>query len=369
MAVLGGLFGLVLLAAVASDAFEVMLLPRRVRRQLRPVRLFFQLSWAGWSFVADRMRRGRKRDAFLSFYGPLSMVLLLSFWAFGLVLSFAFLHWAVRGGTGPFWGALYLSGSTFFTLGYGDIVPNNRWDKTLAVIESGGGLGYIAATIGYLPVLYQLFSRREARVIQLDPRAGSPPSAATLLCRHSEAEAVAELHSLLKDWEEWSAELVESHLSYPMLSYYRSQHDNQSWLAGLACILDSCAILLTGVKGVRTFQPRMTFAAGRLAAVELCRVFHLRPKAPNPDRLPAEQFRLLNQDVADAGLLFSDVETAEERLAALRATYEPFLGALSRHLLLSLGPWRSEIEADNWHQSRGGTKARELVEAAPVHPD
>jgi hypothetical protein len=190
-----------------------------------------------------------------------------------------------------------------------------------------------------------------------------------LLCRHSEAEAVAELYSLLKDWEEWSAELVESHLSYPMLSYYRSQHDNQSWLAGLACILDSCAILLTGVKGVRTFQPRMTFAAGRLAAVELCRVFHLRPKAPNPDRLPPEEFRLLNQDVADAGLLFSDVESAEERLAALRATYEPFLGALSRHLLLSLGPWRSEIEADNWHQSRGGNKARELVEAAPVHPD
>src|SRR5947208_1474656 len=274
MTIIGGLLGVLLLAAVASDAFEVMLLPRRVRRQLRPVRVFFRTSWAMWSSIADRMKRGRGRDAFLSFYGPLSMVLLLSFWALGLVLSFAFLHWAVRGGTGTFWNALYLSGSTFFTLGYGDVVPNNHWDKTLAIIESGAGLGYIAATISYLPVLYQLFSRREARVIQLDPRAGSPPAASTLLCRHSEAEAVEELHSLLKDWEEWSAELVESHLSYPMLSYYRSQHDNQSWLAGLSCILDSCAILLTGVKGMKTFQPRMTFALGRLAAVELCRVFH-----------------------------------------------------------------------------------------------
>jgi hypothetical protein len=369
MAVLGGLLGLVLLAAVASDAFEVMLLPRRVRRQLRPVRLFFQISWAVWASVANQMKRGRKRDAFLSFYGPLSMVLLLFFWALGLVLSFGFLHWAIRGGTGTFWSALYLSGSTFFTLGYGDIVPNSRWDKALAIVESGAGLGYIAATIGYLPVLYQLFSKRETRVIQLDPRAGSPPATATLLCRHSEAEAVTELYSLLKDWEEWSAELVESHLSYPMLSYYRSQHDNQSWLAGLACILDSCAILLTGVKGIRTFQPRMTFAAGRLAAVELCRVFHLRPKAPASDRLPTEDFRLLNQDLSDAGLVFSDIESAEERLAALRATYEPFLQALSKHLLLDLGRWRSEIESDNWHQSRGGTKARELVETAPVHPD
>jgi hypothetical protein len=369
MAVLAGLLGLFLLAAVASDAFEVMLLPRRVRRQIRPVRLFFRTSWAVWSAFANWMKRGRARDAFLSFYGPLSMVLLLSLWAFGLVLSFALLHWSVRGGMATFWNALYLSGSTFFTLGYGDIVPNNRWDKALAVVESGAGLGYIAATIGYLPVLYQLFSKRETRVIQLDPRAGSPPASATLLCRHSEAEAVAELYSLLRDWEEWSAELVESHLSYPMLSYYRSQHDNQSWLAGLACILDSCAILLTGVKGVKTFQPRMTFAVGRLAAVELCRVFHLRPKSPASDRLPSNEFNLLTQELTDSGLVFSDSDTAEERLRSLRATYEPFLHALSTHLLLSLAEWRSENEADNWHQSRGGTKARELVEAAPVHPD
>lgn len=369
MALLVGLLGLLLLAAVASDAFEVMLLPRRVRRQLRPVRIFFQTSWAVWSSLANRMKRGRRRDAFLSFYGPLSMVLLLSLWAFGLVLSFAFLHWALRRDPGTFWNALYLSGSTFFTLGYGDVVPSNRWDKTLAVIEAGAGLGYIAATIGYLPVLYQLFSRREARVIQLDPRAGSPPASSTLLCRHSEAEAVHELYSLLKDWEEWSAELVESHLSYPMLSYYRSQHDNQSWLAGLTCILDSCAILLTGIKGIRTFQPRMTFAMGRLAAVELCRVFHLKPRNPGSERLPKKTFGLLGQDLTDSGLLFSDVDGAEERLAALRATYEPFLAALSNHLLLSLPPWRTEIETDNWHQSRGGTKARELWEAAPVRPD
>ncbi|MFL6415430.1 MAG: potassium channel family protein [Bryobacteraceae bacterium] len=369
MRVLGALLGLVLLAAVASDAFEVMLLPRRVRRQLRPVRFYFRGSWAVWAFFAGRIRRSRTRDALLSFYGPLSMVLLLTLWAFGLVLSFALLHWVVRGGAGTFWNALYLSGSTFFTLGYGDVVPNNRWDKTLAIIESGSGLGYIAATIGYLPVLYQLFSKRETRVIQLDPRAGSPPAASTLLCRHSEAEAVDELFSLLKDWEEWSAELVESHLSYPMLSYYRSQHDNQSWLAGLTCILDSSAILVTGIRGVKTFQPKMTFAVGRLAAVELCRVFHLRPKGLPQTRLPLRDFKLLAQDLTDSGLQFSDAETAEERLAALRATYEPFLAALSNHLLLNLAPWRSEAEADNWHQSRGGTKARELVETAPVHPD
>jgi len=113
----------------------------------------------------------------------------------------------------------------------------------------------------------------------------------------------------------------------------------------------------------------MTFAVGRLAAVELCRVFHLRPKTPASDRLPTEEFNFLTQDLTDSGLLFSDLETAQERLAALRATYEPFLATLSNHLLLRLAPWRTETEADNWHQSRGGTKARELVDAAPVQPD
>lgn len=369
MTMLGGLLGLLLLAAVTSDAFEVMLLPRRVRRQLRPVRLFFQSSWTVWSIVAKRMKRGQRRDTFLSFYGPLSMVLLLSLWAAGFVLSFALLHQAVRNGGAAFWSALYLSGSTFFTLGYGDIVPNTPWEKALAVVEAGVGLAYIAATIGYLPVLYQLFSRRETRVIQLDSRAGSPPAVSTLLCRHSEAEAMPDLHLLLRDWEGWMAELVESHLSYPMLSYYRSQHDNQSWLAGLTCVLDSCAILLTGIKGVKTFQARMTFAAGRLAAVELCRVFRLKPKILGRERLSSDGFDLLRQELAESDLLFSEPDTSEERLRELRGTYEPFLAALSSYLLLNLSSWRTDLERDNWHQSRGGSKARELVEAAPVQPE
>ncbi len=260
---IAALAGIVLLAAFASDAFEVMLLPRRVRRQLRPVRLFFNASWYLWSKVAIRIKRGKQRDAFLSTYGPLSMVLLLSIWALGFIFSFALVQWALQGSQGgTFLATLYFSGATFFTVGYGDVLPLGHLSKGLAVLEAGSGLAFIAVTIGYLPVLYQLFSRREARIIQLDARAGSPPSAAAMLCRHSESEAINDLLALLKDWEQWCAELVESHLSYPMLSYYRSQHDNQSWLAGLATVVDSCALILTGLSGVRTFQASMTFAMG-----------------------------------------------------------------------------------------------------------
>jgi hypothetical protein len=370
MSYLAAIFGFLLLAAVASDAFEVMLLPRRLRRALRPVRIFFRSSWGVWSSIARWMKKGRRRDAFLSLFGPLSMVLLLLLWTLGLVFSFALLHWAAQGGkSASFLTDLYLSGATFFTVGYGDVVPKTQLSKALAVVESGAGLAFIAVTISYLPVLYQLFSRRESRVIQLDARAGSPPTASALLCRHSDFEAMPELNDLLKEWEQWCAELVESHLSYPMLSYYRSQHDNQSWLAGLAAILDTCALLLTGFSGVRTFQARVTFATGRLAVTELCRVFQLKARTAANDRLPSDEFTQLERQLSESGLTFSDADSAEDRLKALRSTYEPFMFALSRHFLLSLPPWRSEEEVDNWQRSRGGTAAREILDTAPALPE
>ena len=366
-----GLLGLILFALVAAEAFEVMLLPRRVRRGLRFVGFFFRRSWALWSAIASRLEPGASRDAFLSLYGPLSMIVLLSLWAVGLILGLGLLQWALhRQSERPLdlMGAIYFSGSSFFTVGYGDILPANTASKLLAVFEAYSGLAFIAVTIGYLPVLYQLFSRREAQIIQLDARAGSPPSGTALLCRHAEGDALPELQSFLRDWEKWCTVLIESHLSYPMLSYYRSQHDNQSWLAALAAILDCCALLLTGISGVRTFAARMTFAAARLAITELCRVFHLRPGRHDTDRLPAGDFEELASALEDAGLRFSERHLAEEKLRELRATYEPFLFALSQLFLLDLPPWLPSPGIDNWQRSSRGRSAKKLVESSPVEP-
>lgn len=366
-----GIVGLCLLLTVAGDAFEVMLLPRRVRRRLRFVEFLFQGSWAAWVWIARRFTAGRTRDAFLSVFGPLSMVLLLSCWASGLIVGFGLLHWALEallGAPTSLLHHLYLSGSTFFTLGYGDVLPGTKVGRGLAVFEAGVGLAFIAVTIGYLPVLYQLFSRRESQVILLDARAGSPPTGVALLCRHCEQEALPELGEFLKEWEQWCAELTESHLSYPMLSYYRSQHDNQSWLAALATVLDCCALILTGLKGVRTFQARMTFAMARLSVVELCQIFRLRVKSASATRVSGYDFQLLRDILSEAGLFFSDEESAESRLAALRATYDTFITALSTHLLLPLGQWNLSPGRDNWQKSSRGGDAKELVESTPAEP-
>jgi hypothetical protein len=352
------------------DIFEVMLLPRRVRRRFRLVRVFFRVTWGIWSRVALRMESGNGREGMLSFYGPLSMVLLIALWIAGLIATFGGLQWSLEQ-TISFSRGLYLSGTTFFTLGYGDVVPHSPISKLVAVWEAGTGFGFIAVVIGYLPVLYQLFSRRETHVIQLDARAGSPPSAVTLLTRHSEYGGIENLYQLFQSWEGWAAEMVESHLSYPMLSYYRSQHDNQSWLAAMCVILDSSALVLVGIRDVRTFPAKMAFATSRLALIELARVFNIQPRAQADARQPAFDFQTVTAELEKGGLFFSD-EDAEKKVAAFRATYEPFLVGLAEYLLLPLPAWLPADGLDNWQNSPRGRRAKELVEnaeAKPGHPE
>jgi Ion channel len=211
-----------------------------------------------------------------------------------------------------------------FTLGYGDIVPHTAAARTVSVIEAGCGIGFIAVVIGYLPVLYQLFSRREAHVIQLDARAGSPPTATTMLSRHAEADSLDKLDDLLREWEVWGSDLLESHLSYPMLVFYRSQHDNQSWLAALSAVMDSCALILVGVEEMKPLQARMTFAMARQVVVEMARSFQIKPsRYDGGDRLPPADYLRMEGILAKAGLQLKGGPETQEILAGLRATYEP----------------------------------------------
>ncbi|MGI9072270.1 MAG: ion channel [Bryobacteraceae bacterium] len=264
------------------------------------------------------------------------MVMLLIVRAITLITGFGLIHWGlnlVSASPPSLWNQLYFSGETFFTLGYGEAVPRTQLSKVLAVVEAGTGFGFIAVVIGYLPVLYQLFSQREAHVIQLDARAGSPPSAVTLLSRHSSEAGRKALDRLLERWEEWCTEVVESHLSYPMLSYYRSQHDNESWLSSVSAIMDTCALLLVGIRGTQSFQARMTFAAACLTVTELGRIFQIAPRPLEDDRLPHEEFERMRRTLQEVDLTFDD-DLAETELASFRSTYEPFVNGLASYFVL-----------------------------------
>jgi len=348
--------GLILI--VLWDAFEVIILPRRVTRKFRLARLFYRSTWKPWAKLSRQWAPGNRRELFLSFYGPVSLILLLGVWACGLILGFALLHWSIGtalklpGGETTFFSYFYFSGSTFFTLGLGDVTTETRLGRELTIGEAGIGFGFLAMVIGYLPVLYQAFSRRELNISLLDARAGSPSTAAELLRRHFDGEKFEELGAFLRDWERWAAELLESHLSYPVLAYYRSQHSNQSWLAALTTILDASSLVIVGVDGTPARQAQLTFAIARHAVADLAHVFNTTPHPPVPDRLPATELDRMRHNLASRGILLIDGVTAEEKLNMLRRMYEPYVNALSKHLLMPLPAWELEkAAADNWQIS------------------
>ena len=369
-------FAVAVIAVILWDAFESIVLPRRVTRRLRLTSIVYRMTWAPVAGAARRRPPSKKRDRYLSFYGPLSLLLLLTVWAVGLVLAFALLQWSAgarlhtpEAGAG-FRTYLYMSGVTFFTLGYGDVYPLDTAGRALAVVEAGTGFGFLAIVIGYLPVLYQAFSRREVSISMLDARAGTPPTAVELLRRHAHAGKMEGLSELLKDWERWAADLLESHLSYPVLCYYRSQHDNQSWLASLVCVLDTCALVMVGIDGAHEWQARLTFAMARHAVVDISQIFNTRPVPLEEDRLPAGDLARLRAVLACSGLRLRDGAEADERLRLLRRMYEPYVNGLACHLLIPLPPWLHAAEhADNWQTSafeRGPRAAQAASAAAPA---
>lgn len=363
---LAGLGGVWLVGVVLWDAFETIVLPRRVARRVRLTRFFYRLTWRPFATLARRVRAGARREAFLSFYAPLSLLLLLALWAAALVTGFGMLQYAngsdvtLASGLSGFTTDLYLSGTTFFTLGLGDVVPHGTIARGLTVVEAGLGFAFLAIVIGYFPVLYQAFSRREVNISLLDARAGSPPSVGELLRRYQGPRGVAALEQLLHEWERWTAEVMETHLSYPLLAYFRSQHTNQSWLAALTTILDTSALVMVGVEGVCARQARLTFAIARHAAVDLAQVFATPPRPVTEDRLPPAALERLRTLLAGLELPLTGAVTLDERLAEARQMYEPYVAALSRHLLQPLPAWlRQTPRRDNWESSmwEGGRRS------------
>jgi len=357
--VLPAIFGALIIASVLWEAFETVVLPRRVARRFRVTRLVYRSMWLPWRAIARLHKKPKNRETFLSYFGPLSILILFAIWAAAIISGFALLYYSssARDSTHPtFETCLYLSGTTMFTLGLGDVVPHNWFERILAVAESGLGFGFLALVLSYLPVIYQAFSRREVNIVLLDARAGSPPTAAELLRRHAGPGGASALEQLLRDWERSSADILESHVSYPSVSYFRSQHANESWLAALTAILDASTLLLARVENAPSArQARLTFAMCRHTVVDLAQVFGEAPPANAPDRLPPAELKRLTETLKQAGFQLRDDDVSLEKFARLRAMYEPYLAALSHFLYMQVPPWilASEI-TDNWLTSAWG---------------
>jgi hypothetical protein len=338
-------FGLIIIWVVLLDAFETVVLPRRVTRHFKLTAWFYRRTWIPWRGIARRIKTTSRQQNFLGYFGPLSLILLMGFWATGLIFGFALLQYGIGGHEQlskeplTFGRVVYHSGETFFTLGYGDIVPTSDGARALSVIEAGMGFAFLGVVLGYIPVVYSSFSRREVQISMLDARAGSPPSAVELLVRlagRTEDPGMDQsvLDEVLRDWERWAAEVLESQISYPVLTFFRSH---------------VTSLVLTGIEGVHTGQAKLTFAMARHAAVDLAQVVNARYDSDSPNRLPEADLAAMRSALGAAGLRLRSDDYGQEKLAKLRSMYEPYVHATARNLMLTLPPWRFvDKMRDNW---------------------
>jgi voltage-gated potassium channel Kch len=318
---------------------------------------------------------------------PLSLLGLLLFWAALFIVGYGLLLWGLTlplsalSNTISFPTYLYLSSTTFFTLGLGDVSPLPGLGRFLMVSEAALGFIFLALVISYVPVLYQAFSRRELRISLLDARAGSPGTAVELLrrnCVGKAGEGVEELRLLLHDWEAWCADILESHLSYPILAYYRSQHQEQSWVGALTIILDTCALVLTTIDGHRTSgapvqAAKFTFAMARHAVIDLAQILDISPST-TVNRLSSADFTQLQDMLATAGIHVRESRTSEQKLSELRLTYEPFVSALAERIQVSLPPWIPPTQTetlDDWQTSAWDDRFPSVPETLKklMHPE
>jgi hypothetical protein len=379
MRILAFIAGFSCLGIVLLDAFQTIILPRRATGRFRLTRIFYIFTWWPWAFFTRRLRSPRTRETVFSYFGPLSLIVLLVVWAALLVLGFGLLFYAFGS---PFEDAmhlagfpsdLYVSGTTLFTLGAADEIPKNALARWLLVVEAGLGLGFLAEVIGYFPVLYGAFSRREVSIALLDARAGSPPTAGELMRRHAYKGADKALALLLMEWERWSAELLESHISYPLLCYFRSQHTNQSWLSALTAVLDASALMIAGVEAQEARQAQLTFAMARHALVDISQILSLKPLNGAPDRLPPERYERLFNMLCESGVSICQDGHSLERLREIRTLYEGYAETLSRYLSMPLPPWMTEHpEKDNWQRVarlRAETNAASALDAVTAEAE
>jgi hypothetical protein len=302
-----------------------------VRRDPRIARGLIRLLWRPWRAVARRLSPA-SADTLLGFFGPLALLFQLMTWALGLLIGYALLEWGVAGGS--FADQVLTSSGLFLSAGS---ASGSYWSRVISLLEAATGVGVLFSVIGYLPSVYGSFSRREIAVSQLSTRAGAPPAAGAILCGAARRERWRELERELRAWEEWAAELMETHLSYPLLGYYRSQHVNQNWLAALTAMVDVSAFVSAVEEESGNEAAEITYAIGRHALSDLALQYRVR--FGPADRLSDDDFDRLYAAVEDAATRPVGREEARRRLKELRAAYEPKAQGLAEWLALELPPW------------------------------
>ena len=340
-----GAAGAVIVIVVLFDVFNAVVVPRPTRRRLSPATLLTRTSWRAWRATGVRMRGANRREQFLGVYAPTLLVALLVMWIAGEIVGYGLLIHALnfdfsRAPSGL--DSLYIAGSTILTLGTGDFSATGSLSRMVMLLGAASGLGTLALVISLLFNLYANFQQREALVVTLDARAGAPPSGITLLETHGKMEMIDGLGGLFAEWERWSAEVLDTHLAYPILAYFRSSHDNESWVAALGAVLDAATLVVTSVERVPRGPAWMMIELGNHLVEDLAQTFGLADEAMVG--VEREEFDDARRRLEGVGYALGPADAAWQKFAKIRSRYAYRLNALAQY-------W--EIPPAQWIADRG----------------
>jgi Ion channel len=327
--------GLAVIALTMSDVFQSVVMPRATGRRFRISFYVWRVMWHVWPRLARRVYRadGDRQEEFLAIFAPFMLTAMIGIWVALLIFGFGALLWGMRGGIWPahlgFGTTLYFAGTSLLTIGFGDIVGRGVAPRLVSVLAALAGLSFLSILTAFLFAIFGSFQQRETFVVTIAARAGSPPSGVNLLAIAGYSLTAEDLSPLMIDAQRWAAAVMESHLAYPMLAFFRSSHDDQSWIGTLGTLLDAATLLMTTVAGVRDGQARIFYNVGRHATRDLSKYFGVGI-AEEAVGIERAEFDHACDRLAAAGYALRDRDEAWQRFANLRTSYAPHLNLLAR---------------------------------------
>jgi hypothetical protein len=341
--VLISLAGALLVLIVVSDAVATLVVTQGRSALWRPTRIWYTSTWRATRALAARLRFEGGETA-LSLYPAVSLLGLLVLWLAGLMFGWALLYWGINfriTGTSDFGTILYYSGTALLTPAFG--TAHTATQRTLTLIETLTGLGTIALLISYLPALYGAYSKREARLLTLDDPLGARITPVRVIAVHSGDGELDLLYRFFAEWEMWIAEVLESHVSYPMLALFRSQHRGQSWITALGVVTDAATLTCACVKGAEQREPYFAYRRGRRAVIEIADRLHV-PAGEPEDWLNHANFDIAWDVLLELGLPLREKPQAWQHLQVLRNSYGSRLQELMDFLVAPRGFWGHSAE-------------------------
>jgi hypothetical protein len=345
--VLACLVGIGIVIGTLLSAVKTVVLPRASPSFV--TRLLFRTNRRVFNLFAPPRLSFEWRDRVLALYAPITLLLLPGVWVFLVLCGFTLIYWGTW--EGSLMRSFETSGSSLLTLGF--LRPENHGHVAITFVEATLGLGIVGLLISYLPSIYGAFNRRELLVGLLEGRAGTPPTPATLLVRYTRIGWIDQIDDeLFPGWEQWFADLEETHTSIPALVFFRSPQPARSWVTAAGCVLDTAAIVSSTLDVPGSPPAQMMIRTGFFALRRIADYFGIQYDAdPSPDdpiSVRREEFDAVCAELAGAGVpLKPDLDQAWRDYAGWRVNYDTVLVALCALVVAPPGFWSTDRHGES----------------------